>query len=589
MIQSGGFACEQFPFALRADLVALLLLLPALALVWRYVPTFSGAIRGFGDLGRRRGLAVVVVMLGTALGHLAVRPILGSPDPRIADEFSYLLGADTFLHGRLANPPHPHWQFFETVHVNQQPTYVSMYPPAQSLFLAAGKLAGSYFLGVALTSVLFCGLLTWALQAWVNPIWAFVCGWLAMLRFSLFSYWGNSYWGGFVPALGGVLLLGVVGRLRRDEPRSRAQRSALAAACAAGLLLLGNSRPYEGLVFSLVMLAYYFRQFPRLRLTARELGTSLVLPLVLIGAMGGAWMGYYFWRTTGNPLKMPYVVNQETYAKAPLFVLGKERADYPHYRHPRMAKLYLSYVYNVYVTTQRPEGYLLLLRERLLGLWTFYLGPLFTIPFAIGGWLALRERSRLAPFLGFFAVVIAIAFEVWSHPHYLAPASGAIWLLTAWGLEWLWKEERRGTRLLVAAILASVALMTILRATYPMYREADTCYSDWADPKTGMDGRRDIVELLRRFPGNNLVFEHVNILNGTVHQEYVYNTADIDSQQIVWAGDMGPEKDDELLRYYSDRRAWVLDMSNRRLAPYEYFYGPQGPGLQLAGVRRQMK
>jgi hypothetical protein len=59
-------------------------------------------------------------------------------------------------------------------------------------------------------------------------------------------------------------------------------------------------------------------------------------------------------------------------------------------------------------------------------------------------------------------------------------------------------------------------------------------------------------------------------------EEWVYNGADIDGSKVVWARDMGETQNLELIRYFKDRKIWLLepDLTPPKLSPYPAFPGP---------------
>ena len=262
-----------------------------------------------GRFARHRTLSFLSVGLLALVLRAALLPILPIPEPAIHDEFSHLLLADTLAHGRLANPPHPMWVHFETFHVNFHPTYASMYYPGQGFFLAVGQVMfGHPFWGVWLSVGIMCSAICWMLQGWVPAGWALAGGLLAVMRLAIFSYWANTYFGGAVAAIGGALVLGALPRIRRR------QRIGDAILMGVGLALLMNTRPYESLFFCFPIAASLFLwMLRRSSSPLPRLLSHVVLPVGLLLVMSFSATGYYFWRVTGSPFRIPYQVNIAKY------------------------------------------------------------------------------------------------------------------------------------------------------------------------------------------------------------------------------------------------------------------------------------
>ena len=535
--------------------VALLAVLVAFA-VPQLMTRLTGTVeRWAGGFATRRAAAVTLIGASATLIRLLLLPFAPIPEPVRHDEFSHLLAADTFASGRLTNPTHPMWTHFETFHENHRPTYMSMYPPAQGVILAVGKVVlGHPWFGVVISTGLMCAAICWMLQGWLPPGWALLGAALAVLRIGIFSYWVNSYWGGAVPAIGGSLVLGALPRLvRRPEVGA-------ALTMAFGLVILANSRPFEGLLLSLpvagALLVWGAKGKQWSRLLSARIGAPIAVSLVTTGLL----MGYFNSRVYGNPLTLPNQVNRATYAVSPVFVWDKPRPE-PPYRHKVMREFYTLWELSVFERARSPIGFLSAAATKIGMVLFFYWGAVLVIPpLFMFRRLLLDRRIR-------FLLIAATLFmlgefaNAFSVPHYVAPITALLFAVTVQAMRhlrlWTPGGQPVGRCLVSLVPVLSLGLCVVQVAAVPV-ASAD-----------GLD-RAQVQQRLSAQPGRHLAIVRYAPQHHPLSVEWVYNAADIDNSPVVWAREMGPAEDRELIRYFNDRKVWLVepDCEPPKVQPY---------------------
>jgi hypothetical protein len=469
------------------------------------------------------------------------------PEPAWDDEYSYLVGADTFASGRLTNPPHPMWVHFETFHINWLPTYCSKFPPAQAALLAFGQvILGHPWYGQWISFGLMCAAICWMLQGWMPPVYAFLGALLGAAQVGIFRYWMDSYYAGALPAIGGCLVMGAVARLSRGAT----SRAVLAGSC--GLVILANSRPYEGLVLAIgAMLALVWWRRRNGRPLSGLMSSKVIVPFVTVCGVAVCWMGYYNYRTTGNPLVMPYSVNSKIYEANPQFWLLPGR-PIPTYRHPVLQGIWAVWTRDYYVTARKNP---LLVVKRFIEAAKFFWSR-FLFAAVLASLFVARSRKVWAA-IGALGVLFAgLLMEVGFAPHYFAPGVFLMLIPAMYAVRWMRVSAKRFGPALV--------LLFTAMAFGKAFQE-DTYHKAYESPS-----RREIIRNLTAQGGRHVVYVRWAPERKIVMFDIVYNSANIDASLIVWARYMGEPEDRELMRYYPDRKHWILeaDASPMVLQPY---------------------
>lgn len=511
---------------------------------------------------RRPGLTALLLVAGFIALRLALIPALPVPVPLVTDEFSHLLLADTLAHGRLANPTPPFWQHFESLHIIQQPHYVSNYFPGQALFLAAGVVAlHSAWAGVLAGCAFFLLALYWALRGWMPARWALFGVLLAALRFAVASYWVNAYHGGFVPAAGGALVLGACARLLRRAS------VATGAALGLGLGILSVTRPFEGVAYAVPLVAILAWEY-RSRLL--KLMTVSVPALLVVGA-ALAGLGVYLKATTGSPFVTAYHISQKTYG----WPVALAWTTPPHIenRHIEMANYY-AYEIGEHEKVAHPLDFIEYFSLHIEEYWRFFFGPVLTIPLIMLG-SVWRRRKML--FAGLGGAFVAIMLEGAASPHYLAPAAAVLIAILVECCRHLQAARIRILPLLPATMVLVLALrIGAQEAGLPYTQKLN--FQTWCCRVEGDQNKPRIIAELAKTPGKHLVFVKAKTDPNNLYQ-WIYNGADLDGSRFVWARDLGDAENAQLAASMAGRQVWLV---NPNLQPAKLTaYDPATPKTAL--------
>jgi hypothetical protein len=536
---------------------------------------------GFDRLAAHKKTCVLLCALLVVGIRLALLPWLGAPAPMAPDEFSQLLAAKTFAAGKWTNPAHPMWVHFEAPYVIHQPTYASKYPPGPPLIMALGiVLTGHPWAGVLLAAGLMCGAICWMLQGWAPARWALAGALLAVARYSLHHYWLNSYWGGSFGAFGGALVLGGLPRVLRTGSIPAA------IAMGVGVAVLLATRPFEGLLFSLIPCVIVLLWAIRAG-TAQEVRrrwVTVLAPMAAVVALSAVPYAYYNRQVTGDPFRLPYDVYTATYEPVPHFIFQPIR-PFPKYNHAEIQEYFnwpdkvrqqrtltgmVARAAEVAGFPPRNSSRRAFMHPRILT------NILFAIALIGSVVLLIRDRKMRVP-LGILGLMMSgFLVETWFYDHYAAPMTGLTFLLIVQAMRrvsvWRWRRHPHGRALPVLLVAtAFTAVLIYASAGLRMLVER---------PQDIKVDRPRVLAQIGRHPGKHLIFVHFGP-DFTIHDgDWIYNEPDIDSARIVWARDMGARKNAELLRYFTDRQPWMVYKDND---PARIYRGSSWPEASLGG------
>ena len=285
-------------------------------------------------------------------------------------------------------------------------------------------------------------------------------------------------------------------------PQTRSPRYSTILIC--GWSIIWFTRPYEAaiLALSLALVLGAWLLSPRRRSTLQ-----ILLPILAGGILSATYTLYYNWRVTNNPFLLPYRLYQRIYSIPQNFIWQPPiRGPIPENQDLRANYLWQRATHDRAASLDHfPRD----AAEKFSRVWSFY-----TNYFARGLPLLLLSCGLR---------------ELW---------------------HWRWRELRLGA--VFAVLLVFMSLLQNLHIP-------DTVTTTWHLQRAA------IQKTLEQTGPKHLIFIRY-APNHDFYQEWVYNSANINHSAVVWAHPLNPEQDAALMRYFKERKFWLLDVDESKPA-----------------------
>ncbi len=371
-------------------------------------------------------------------------------------------------------------------------------------------------------------------------------GILVVMEFGPLNQWTNSYWGGAFSAAAGCLVFGALPRLRNRG----LVRDGILLGLGLGLHLL--SRPYESTFLLLCVPLFLAKRLPRKALLAAVLVCLSAAGLTLLQNK----------RVTDNWAQLPYSLSQYQYGVPA--ALTFQPTPTPHVPLTPQQDLDYRMQRNFHPGRDTAASYFDRLFYRIRYYRFYFYPPLYlaliAFFFGIRTW---REACVLAACILFaLGTNFFPAFQF----HYLAAVVCLFVLMSVRGLQYI-TRLRWGKEACRVLIFFCVAQFVFWYAPHLLegsgFPVEPVRFDLWDSINHGNPERRiEVNHQLAAIPGKLLVFVRYWPQH-PFQEEWVYNGADIDSQRIVWARDLGDTENLKLEAYYKDRKVLLLEPDAR--------------------------